>query len=47
VLEKHPDLPAPTVPATGEAPALWAWPALRPWLEAIYGKRLPERFPGT
>ncbi len=45
-VESKPDLPTPTVPASGDQPALYSWQALRPWLEGTFRKALPEKFPG-
>jgi hypothetical protein len=38
-------LPDPAIGGGGGKPAEWLWPAVRPWLEAEYGRKLPERFP--
>ncbi len=39
--------PAPVVTGGGGRPSLWDWTQARPWLEGIFGLRLPERFPGS
>lgn len=39
-------MPAPRVHGRRGQPHLWAWAEVRPWLEAMFGLRLPEHFPG-
>jgi len=39
-------MPAPRVRGRRGRPHLWAWTEVRPWLEATFGLRLPEYFPG-
>jgi hypothetical protein len=39
-------LPPPRFRGRPGAPSLWAWHEIRPWLEATFGLRLPEEFPG-
>jgi hypothetical protein len=43
--EKNP-LPAPDVEGGGGKADEWLWSAVRPWLEAEYGRKLPEQYPG-
>lgn len=39
------DLPEPDVRGTGGAPHEWKWATLRPELQRIYNRELPERYP--
>jgi hypothetical protein len=39
-------MPAPRVQGRRGRSHLWAWPEVRPWLEATFSLQLPERFPG-
>jgi hypothetical protein len=39
-------MPAPRVRGRRGQPHLWAWGEVRPWLEATFGLRLPDYFPG-
>jgi hypothetical protein len=38
-------MPEPDVEGTGGKPHEWLWTHLRPWLEATFGKSLPESLP--
>jgi hypothetical protein len=38
-------LPRPDVEGGGGRPDEWNWPTIRPWLENVFGKKLPEVFP--
>jgi hypothetical protein len=38
-------LPAPARPGRRGQQHLWDWSAIRPWLEAEFGRELPEEFP--
>jgi hypothetical protein len=38
-------LPPADVEGGGGKPSEWLWSAVRPWLEAEYGRQLPKRFP--
>jgi hypothetical protein len=37
--------PTPDVEGGGGKPNEWAWNRLRPWLERVFGRKLPEHFP--
>jgi hypothetical protein len=39
-------MPAPRLRGRRGQPHLWEWAEVRPWLEATFGLRLPEHFPG-
>jgi hypothetical protein len=45
--QKKNPLPEPDVEGGGGKPHEWLWPTARAWLEAEYGRKLPERFPGN
>lgn len=38
-------MPEPDVKGGDGRPHEWAWPTIRPWLEHVFGRRLPERLP--
>jgi hypothetical protein len=40
-------LPDPVREGGGGKPALYDWKVMRPWLENVFGVKLPERFPGN
>jgi hypothetical protein len=40
-------LPAPKVEGGGGKPDLYDWKILRPWLEEIFGIKLPETHPAN
>jgi hypothetical protein len=42
---KNNPLPDPDVPGGGGKPDEWEWAKVRPWLEAEFTRRLPERYP--
>jgi hypothetical protein len=39
-------MPPPRLRGRRGQPHLWEWAEVRPWLETIFGLRLPEHFPG-
>jgi hypothetical protein len=39
-------MPVPTIKGGKGKAAEWEWSMLRPWLEAEFDRKLPERFPG-
>jgi hypothetical protein len=43
---RHNPLPAPDIEGGGGKPHEWTWATVRPWLEAEFARKLPERFPG-
>jgi hypothetical protein len=42
---KEDPLPAPTIEGGGGRAAEWKWQDIRPWLERVFRRQLPERFP--
>ncbi len=41
-LEKKKSLPEPDIRGEGGAPNEWKWSTIRPWLEATFGRKLPD-----
>lgn len=39
-------MPGPRLRGRGGRASRWAWSEVRPWLEAEFGRKLPEIFPG-
>jgi hypothetical protein len=38
-------MPAPAVEGGGGRPSEWAWEEMRPWLERVFRRQLPQRLP--
>lgn len=40
-------MPPPSLEGGGGRPHEWEWSVIRPWLERVFRRPLPERVPGT